>query len=63
MEIDEFEAPLGCERTNLPCDGTRKVFDNKSEGAFVKVLVMFSDVVCVEDGSGTTRKARVGFQR
>jgi len=61
MEIVEFEAPLGCERTNPPCDGARKVFDNKSEGISVEVLVMVSDVDCVEGGSGTARKARIEF--
>ena len=48
---------------NPPFDGTRKVFDNKSERASVEMLVMVSDVVCVENGSGTARKARVKFQR
>jgi len=60
MEIDEFGAPLACETTNPPCDGARKVFDNKSEGVSVEALVMVSDVDCVE-GSGTARKARVEF--
>ena len=54
MEIGEFEAP-GCERTNPPCDGARKMFDNKSEGVSVEVLVMVSDVACVEG------KGMVGF--
>ena len=41
------------------CDGARKAIDNKNEGVSVEGLVMVLDVVCVEDGSGTARKARV----